>query len=288
MLILDRQSIATNWPPTPHPLTEQIRYVPFNRANMPTVPYINGVSSSLLLQPIQGQPALSVVASETQPKFSSDSVSQIGVASTPIPVTTAGASIESSKKRQTTINVTMYSGLETTRPELIHSQAKEKVVIGEENISSVDMEMTVPYVDHTQREFPFVDFMIPLNPPVRVSTVYAGRTASLSKRGHQMCLVKLVNLDELYGTKIFAVDKITGEIYAVIEGAVNRINLQAYTDDGMEGPLESGGFTPTDTSTPKSVEVSTKSKSQGSKPFDLSVITSYRYLGIWRRNCYSS
>ena len=87
-----------------------------------------------------------------------------------------------------------------------------------------------------------------------------------------MSLVKLVNLDEMYGTKIFAVDKITGVMYAVIEGATNRIDLQAYTDDGMEGPLESGGFAPTDTSTPKSVEVPTKSKSQGSKPFDLSVI----------------
>ena len=40
----------------------------------------------------------------------------------------------------------------------------------------------------------------------------------------------------------------------------------------MEDPLESGGFAPTDTSTPKSVEVPTKSKSQGSKLFDLSVI----------------
>ena len=36
--------------------------------------------------------------------------------------------------------------------------------------------------------------------------------------------------------------------------------------------MESGGFAPTDTLTPKSVEVPTKSKSQGSKPFDLSVI----------------
>ena len=124
----------------------------------------------------------------------------------------------------------------TTRPEPIHSQAKEKSVLGEENISSVDMELTVPYVDCTQREFPFVDFMIPLNPPVRVSTMYAGHTVLLSERGHQMCLVKLVNMDELYGTKIFAIDKITGEMYAVIEGAVNRINLQDYTDDGMEDP----------------------------------------------------
>ena len=141
-----------------------------------------GVSSSLLPQPIQGQPALSVVASETQPKFSSDSVSQVGAASTPIPVTAVGAPIESSEKRQTTINVTMYSGAETTRPELICSQTKEKVVLGEENISSVGMELTVSDVDCTQREFPFVDFMIPLNPPVRVSKVYAEHKALLSER----------------------------------------------------------------------------------------------------------
>ena len=69
----------------------------------------------------------------------------------------------------------------------------------------------------------------------------------------------------MYGTKIFTVDKVTGEMYAVIEGATNRIDLQAYTDHGMEGPLESGGFAPTDTSTPKSVEVPSTSRSQNSK-----------------------
>ena len=166
----------------------------------------------------------------------------------------------------------MHSGPVTTRPELSCSQAKEKIVTGEENISSVDMELTVPYVDHTQRDIPFVDFMIPLNLPVIVNTVYAGHTSLLSERGHQMCLVKLVNMDELYGTEIFAVDKVTGEMYAVLEGAVNRINLHACIDDGIEDPLESVEFTPTDTSTSKNVEVSIKSKSQSGKPFDLSVI----------------
>ena len=58
----------------------------------------------------------------------------------------------------------------------------------------------------------------------------------------------------------------------MIEGAANRIDLQAYTDDGMEGSLESGGFTPTDTLSPKSLEVPTKTKGLGSKPFDLRVI----------------
>ena len=215
---------------------------------MPTVPYIMGVSSSLLPQPIQGQLVLSLVASETQPKFSSDSVSQTGVPSIPIPTTTAGASIEFLDKRLTPINVTTYSGPETSRSEVICGQVKEKVLPEEE-----------------------VDFMIPLNPPVRVSTVYAGRTALLSERGHQMCLVKLINLEEMYGTRIFAVDKVTGEMYAVIEGAANRIDLQAYNDCGMEGLLESGGFAPTDTSTPKTIEVPT-SKGQGGKLIDLSFI----------------
>ena len=73
--------------------------------------------------------------------------------------------------------------------------------------------------------------MIPLNPPVRVSTVYAGRTALLSERNHQMCLVKLANMLELYGTEIFAVDKVTGEMYTVIDGMVSKIDLQAYLEE---------------------------------------------------------
>ena len=48
------------------------------------------------------------------------------------------------------------------------------------DLSPVDMDQTVPYVDQTQREVPFIDFMIPLNPLVQVSTVYARHTALLS------------------------------------------------------------------------------------------------------------
>ena len=87
MPILDRQSIAANWPPTPHPLTGQIRYMPYNSANMPTVPYIMGVGSPLLPQPIRGAPALSEVALEMQSELQGDSVSQIGVSTTQIPTT---------------------------------------------------------------------------------------------------------------------------------------------------------------------------------------------------------
>ena len=41
-----------------------------------------------------------------------------------------------------------------------------------------------------------------------------------------MCLVKLANLGDLYGTEIFAVDKVTGEMYAVIDGTAKSIDLQ--------------------------------------------------------------
>ena len=97
------------------------------------------------------------------------------------------------------------------------------------------MEQTVPYIDKTQRDVPFIDFMIPVNPPVRVSTVYARQTALLSERDHQMCLVKLANLGDLYGTEIFAVDKVTGEMYAVIDGAAKSIDLQATCRRGNRG-----------------------------------------------------
>ena len=65
------------------------------------------------------------------------------------------------------------------------------------DLSPVDMEQNVPSIDQTQRDIPFMDFMIPINPPVRVSIVYARQTALLSERDHQMYLVKLANLGDL-------------------------------------------------------------------------------------------
>ena len=47
--ILDRQSIATNWPPTPHPTSGQVKFMPYNSANLLTVPYLLNVGSSQLL-----------------------------------------------------------------------------------------------------------------------------------------------------------------------------------------------------------------------------------------------
>ena len=134
------------------------------------------------------------------------------------------------------------------------------------------MEQTVPYVDQTQWETPFVDFFIPVNPPVRVSTVSAGRISLLSEKDNQIFLVKLENLAELYGTTMYAVDKITGEMYTVVKDSAKRINLQAYVEEEpteLEGAV---GFTPQDASTPKNPEVQGKSKSLNSKPSDLSTI----------------
>ena len=182
MLILDRQSIASNWPLTPHPLTGKIRYVPFNRANMPTVPYLMGVGSPLLPQPIRGQPALSEVTPETQPEFSGDSVSQIGVTTTQISVTAVSTYVESSEKKQSCLLILSLKLLDSTLKVESDHQIKEELMPECLLMSSVDMELTAPYVDQTQRDVPSIDF-IPLNPLVRVSTVCAGCTRLLSERG---------------------------------------------------------------------------------------------------------
>ena len=236
MPILDRQSIASNWPLTPHPLTGQIRYVPFYRANMPTVPYIMGVGSPLLPQPIRGQAALSEITPETQPDLSGDSVSQIGAVATQVSVPAASTYVESPEKKQVMFE-SVRSGASTSKVVSDH-QIKEKLMPKGETLSSVDMELMVPYVDQTQREVPFIDFMIPLNLLVRVSTVYAGHTALLSERGHQMCLVNLANMYELYGTEMFAFDKVTGEMYAVVGGAANKIDCRLIWMRKQKSPQE--------------------------------------------------
>ena len=205
---------------------------------------------------------MSEVTPETQPEFSGDSVSQIGATATQVSVTAASTYVEFPEKKQTTFAIDtkfepVRSRTSTLKVESDH-QVKEKLMPEGENLSSVDMELTVPYVDQTQRDVPFIDLMIPLNPLVRVSTVYAGHTVLLSERGHQMCLVKLANMDELYGTEMFAVDKVTREMYAVVGGAVNKIDLQAYTDEEMKDSPGAVGFTPVDTSTPKDVEIPSK------------------------------
>ena len=78
MPILDRQSIATNWPPTPHPTLGQVRFMPYNSDNLPTVPYLLNVGNSRLLpELIRGVSALSEVALRTPTDLQGDSVSQM-------------------------------------------------------------------------------------------------------------------------------------------------------------------------------------------------------------------
>ena len=115
---------------------------------------------------------------------------------------------------------------------------------------TTDMEQTIPYVDQSQHEAPFIDFSIPFNPPVRVSAVYAGKTPLLSE-DNQMCLVKLENLREFYGTAIYAVDKVNGQMYAVKQNSAEKIDLQAYVEEELTMLKGAVGFTPKDTSTPK-------------------------------------
>ena len=123
-----------------------------------------------------------------------------------------------------------------------------------------------------QQEDPFIDFFIPINPPIRVSMVFAGKTSLLSDEDNQMCLVKLENLREFYRTNIYVVDKVMGQMYAVKQNAATKIGLQAYVDEEptvLEGTV---GFTPKETSTPKDPDLVVKTKGVSSRPSDLSTI----------------
>ena len=88
MPILDRQSIATNWPPTPHPTSRQVRFMPYNSVNLPTVPYLLNVGNSRLLsEPIRGVNTMSEIALRTPIGLQRDSMSQVGVVVTRAPTT---------------------------------------------------------------------------------------------------------------------------------------------------------------------------------------------------------
>ena len=126
-----------------------------------------------------------------------------------------------------------------------------------------------------QQEDPFIDFFIPINPPIRVSMVFAGKTSLLSDEDNQMFLVKLENLREFYRTNIYVVDKVMGQMYAVKQNAATKIGLQAYVDEEptvLEGAV---GFTPKETSTPKDANLAGIS----SRPSDLSTIAEKTEIG---------
>ena len=79
-------------------------------------------------------------------------------------------------------------------------------------------------------------------------------------------------MDELYGAEMLAVDKETGEMYAVVGGAVNKIELQIYMDEETKDSPGFDWFAPVDTSTPKDVGIPSKPWSQSGRPSELSVI----------------
>ena len=131
----------------------------------------------------------------------------------------------------------------------------------------------------TMRETPFIDFLLPLNPPVRVSTVYTGRTPLLSKRDNQMLLLKLDMLQEAYGINIFAVDKVTAEVYSVLNDVVTPIGLQGYEEPGDVQPEGAIGFDPGSTFTPRDGEVIQDNR-PSERPSDLSTIIEQSKAGF--------
>ena len=62
-------------------------------------------------------------------------------------------------------------------------------------------------------------------------------------------------LEEAYGTNIFAVDKVTAEVYFVLNDVVSPIGLQGYEEPGGVQPEGAVGFDPCSASTPREGEV---------------------------------
>ena len=253
--ILDQQSLP-NWPGTPHPLTGQVRLMPLYRANMPTAPYALNVGDGRLLpKPIRGQAALSEIASTASYGAASSSVSNPNrsqeQSQQPVPaITYPETPSEPSRRKDTT-----KKG--SNKAEFLIKTYEDSGVktVGGEIQSPPSMEETLPYTESTIRETPFIDFMLPLNPPIRVSTVYAGCTSLLSERDNQMLLLTINSLKETYGMGTFAIDKVTAEVYSVKDDQVTPIGLQGYPEQ-EERPLEGAvGFAPQSASTPKEEEI---------------------------------
>ena len=61
-------------------------------------------------------------------------------------------------------------------------------------------------------------------------------------------------------------------MYTVIDGTARKIDLQAYAGEEPKGLEGAVGFAPKDTSIPKDLEAPGKSRSQSSRPSDLSTI----------------
>ena len=151
MPILDRQSISTNWPPMPHPIMGHIRYVPYNSANMPTVPYMLSVDPQFLPQPIRGALALSEVASGTQPGIQGDSVSQIGVSTTPAVTMPATSYVTFPLSTQSVLPATpAYEPIQLADGTSV-SKGEQKIVgkpsLMVNDLPLTEMEQTVPCID---------------------------------------------------------------------------------------------------------------------------------------------
>ena len=156
MPILDRQSVMTNWPPTPHPATGQVRLMPYNTANLPTVPYLFNVGGSKLLsQPIQGVPAHSEVAPTTNTDPFGESVSQIGVTSTFLsPTTTTAPFVTFPPSNQSTTQIEpmveeVGQVISSSGGLYVPTYAVASGIVPKPTVTP-DMEQTVPYTDKMQ------------------------------------------------------------------------------------------------------------------------------------------
>ena len=85
-------------------------------------------------------------------------------------------------------------------------------------------------------------------------------------------------MEEAYGTKTFAIDKVIAEVYAVRGDQVMPIGLQGYSQQEKQ-PLEGAvGFAPQGTSTPREQETSVKTGIP-TCPLELSTIQEQSKVG---------
>ena len=146
--------------------------MPYISANLPTVPYFLNVENTRLSpELIQGAPTLLEVASVTSASVIGDLASQVGIMVTrtsqaiPTPHVTFSPSIQS--VAGVTPPTDPVKPVVETSENVSEPGSRGKPLRRTQGMVSLDIEQTVPYVDQTQRETPFVDFFTPVHPPVR-------------------------------------------------------------------------------------------------------------------------
>ena len=110
------------------------------------------------------------------------------------------------------------------------SQQRETLCTNERgqshNVTSLeirDMDITTPDRDIYYGIYP--DFQLPLPDQPRISDLFAGNTHLVSNTNSPMSILRIPSLKKMYGTRDFAIDRSTGQLYKIGDLDVTPINL---------------------------------------------------------------